>query len=257
MCTLTIHRTNERLLITMNRDEAITRAPERPPQKMRYDHRDVEWLAPLDGEAGGTWIGTNNHRVHACLLNQYLPSDTASFSDHAPRPSRGRIIVDLLAQGHEGAVQQWLQNNFDPSPFPSFLLIVVHTHHTHSFSWDGQNFHIGTHEGEWLMFSSSSWRTSDVLEYRRREFEAWLGRGAPHFGPIPAFHLLLPDGREAWAPLMQREYSATRSLTQIETSSTARETEMRHWSRQDLEHLEWPPRKIQLTNIHDSMRKTP
>lgn len=241
----------------MNRDEARARAAEQPPRNMRHDNRNVEWIAPLDGEAGGTWIGTSHHRIHACLLNHYLPSDGDPLPGNTGRPSRGRIIADLLARGNQRAVQKWLRNTFDPTPFSSFLLIVLDDRHTQSISWDGHDLRFDAHDGKWLMFTSSSWRTSDVFEYRRHEFEAWLHRGAPHSGYIPAFHLLQPEDRLSWAPLMQRDHSATRSVTQIEMTSADRFTEMRYWPRKDLDHPQWAAQTLRLAHHNDPLHDHP
>lgn len=228
------------MLITMNRDEAITRAPELPPREMQHPAKRITWLGPLDGNAGGTWIGTNEHQVHACLLNQYGLMDTDFVPQDGSRPSRGQIIVDLMGLRDGLAARQWLRRELDPTPFPPFLIILMDARETHAVLWDRNDLRFTEHHAEWLMFSSSAWRTEDVLAYRRDEFEKWLEAGAVHADTIPAFHLLQPEGRQEWAPLVQRKVSATRSLTQIETSSTQRQTEMRYWSRQDLEHPEWP-----------------
>lgn len=240
MCTLTVHHTPHQLLVTMNRDEARDRADERPPRRIRNEATRVEWLAPVDGEAGGTWIGTNDRGIHACLLNRYLPGDLAIAAANPQRKSRGHIILDLLAQGDESAVLRWIDCIFDPTPYPSFQLVVLGVPHTQSFSWDGRDLRRETHVGEWLLFTSSSWRSEDVAEYRRREFESWLREGASFNASIPGFHLLAPQDRLEWSPFMQREYSTTRSVTQIETGVVRGETEMRYWPREKLVPLGFP-----------------
>lgn len=240
MCTLTIHHDANGLLVTMNRDEVRTRAAERPPQRRAGGVENIEWLAPIDGESGGTWIGTNNRGMHAALLNRYLPTDVPRAGDSSHRPSRGQIIVDIMAQSSESAALRWVDSVFDPVPYPSFLLVVMTSPHTHTIAWDGRELRREKHVGEWLFFTSSSWRSGEVTEYRRLEFEKWLRQGAPCSGSIPAFHLLAPAGLLEWAPLMQREHTATRSITQIEANDARGETEMRHWPR---EHLvsPWTP----------------
>lgn len=254
MCTLTIHQTINRLLLTMNRDEARTRAPELPPRVMQHPAKQMTWVGPLDGNAGGTWIGSNEHQVHACLLNQYGPTDADFVVNDGSRPSRGRIITDLMAHSSILAARYWLRREFDPNPFPPFLLVVAEPRSTLSVTWDRKELRFITHHAEWLMFSSSSWRTDEVLAYRQSKFEQWMEAGAPHIGRIPAFHLLQPEGLREWAPLMQREHSATRSITQIETNSTRRETEMRYWSISDLDRPELPPRTWQLPQRLDKDR---
>lgn len=247
MCTVTIHRTDSSLLVTMNRDEARFRAPEIPPREPISDGKTVKWLAPIDGHAGGTWFGVNEYGVHACLLNRYLPDDALIYDLSGQRPSRGRIIIELLELGREHDALALLNGPFDPKPYPSFWLILAGPHQTHSFAWNGHVLECQTHIEPWLLFSSSSWRTSDVIEYRKQAFETWVNRGAPREGLIPSFHVWQPNGRAEWAPLMDREYSATRSITQAETDFTKRRTEMRYWPR---EHLHTPATPLTLLQLN-------
>lgn len=233
MCTVTIHRTTESVLVTMNRDEARFRAPEKPPQIL-YDAHSRPWMAPIDSQAGGTWFGANERALQACLLNRYLPADALKLDGLGQPPSRGRIIGELLARGPEREAFAWLHEVFDPKPYPSFWLLVIGSQNTHSFAWNGQMLELGIHDEPWSLFSSSSWRTDEVLTYRRQEFEAWVARGAPFAGQIPSFHLWQPPDRAEWAPLMDREYSATRSITQTLTEFSKHSTEMRHWPREQL-----------------------
>jgi Transport and Golgi organisation 2 len=234
MCTVTIHRTAESLLVTMNRDEVRFRAPEIPPQIM-LDAHTRPWMAPLDGQAGGTWFGANEHALQACLLNRYLPGDAQKWGEVGQRPSRGKIIVELLARGPEQEALDWLDKQFDPEAYPSFWLLVIGPGHTHSFAWNGHDtIERGSHDEPWSLFSSSSLRTDEVLAYRKKEFDDWISRGAPLTGLIPSFHLWQPQGRAEWAPLMDREYSATRSITQTWTDFANHSTEMRYWPREQL-----------------------
>lgn len=231
MCTVTIHRISAFMLVTMNRDEARIRVQEKPPQLVQNAH-GPHYMAPIDGQAGGTWFGVNDQAVHACLLNRYLPDDSHKIYSNPNRPSRGRIIVELLAQGNEDNALEWLDEVFHPEPYPSFCLLVMGPENTYSFGWDGHNLEKRNHSGEWLMFSSSSWRTEEVLAFRQNEFDAWVRRNAPFDGLIPSIHLWQPADRMEWAPLMDRDFSATRSITQTVTDFSKRQTEMRYWPRE-------------------------
>lgn len=246
MCTVTVHRTDTSLLVTMNRDEARLRAPEIPPRTMRGQANPLQWIAPADGQAGGTWFGANEYAVQACLLNRYLPDDAKKVALADARPSRGRIIVELLERGREAEALTWLRDEFDPRPYPSFWLVVVGPQETRSFAWDGHTLEDRRHDEPWLLFSSSSWRTDEVLAYRKVEFDTWLAQGASYVGPIPSFHLMQPPDRVQWAPLMDREHSATRSVTQTETDFTQHVTVMRHWPRENLKPLTAPLTMLEL-----------
>jgi uncharacterized protein with NRDE domain len=250
MCTVTIHRTDSNLLVTMNRDEARFRAPEIPAREQIGRGKGVKWLAPIDGQAGGTWFGVNEYGVHACLLNRYLPDDTLIYDLSGERPSRGRIIIELLELGHEHDALQWLNTAFDPKRYPSFWLILAGPHETRSFAWDGHVLERQTFVEPWLLFSSSSWRTHDVIEYRKQAFETWVNEGEHRDGLIPSFHLLQPTDRAEWAPFMDRQYSATRSITQTQTDFIKQETEMRYWPREHLHNSAAPFTRLKLNHAH-------
>ena len=70
MCTLTVSRDAERLRVTMNRDEARSRAEEHPPTRTA-EGGSPPILCPRDGQRGGTWIGVNGAGLVGCLLNLY------------------------------------------------------------------------------------------------------------------------------------------------------------------------------------------
>lgn len=251
MCTVTIHRNAESLLVTMNRDEARFRAPEIPPHVV--NEKDApHWMAPIDGQAGGTWFGANELGLQACLLNRYMPEDTLKLGGPVKPPSRGRIIVELMKKGRENAARKWLDEVFSPEPYPSFCLLLIGPKHTYSYAWNGHELECHEHTDPWLEFSSSSWRTAEVLEYRQRAFEDWVFRGAPFAGSIPSFHIWQPADRAEWAPLMDRDFSATRSITQTETNYLQGQTEMRYWPRESLSSPDSPLIKLILPLAQDA-----
>lgn len=250
MCTVTIHRTNTTLLATMNRDEARFRAPEIPPREQIGRDKQVKWVGPIDSQAGATWFGVNEYAVHACLLNRYLPNDSLIYDLSGERPSRGQIIVELLARGFERDALAWVNETFDPKPYPSFWLILAGPDNTHSFAWDGHVLERQTYVEPWVLFTSSAWHTQDVIEYRKQAFETWVEQGAGREGLIPSFHLWQPTDRAEWAPLMDREYSATRSITQAETNFAKHKTEMRYWPR---EHLHTPAAPFTISQLQHAL----
>src|SRR6516225_12282164 len=94
MCTVTWLREEGGYHLFCNRDEKLTRKPALPPQLGVRD--GVRYLAPIDGDFGGTWIATNEFGVSLCLLNGALLNGTGG-----PRPavvrSRGLLLLDLIS----------------------------------------------------------------------------------------------------------------------------------------------------------------
>lgn len=67
-----------------NRDGKKTRLPARGPRIESLD--GVQFVAPRDGDSGGTWIAANEFGLTVCLLNRPGPD--------RPR-SRGLVVSDL------------------------------------------------------------------------------------------------------------------------------------------------------------------
>jgi hypothetical protein len=236
MCTVTVLRRSDRLLLTMNRDERLDRAPEEPPT-VRGSDGSIRWIGPRDGEAGGTWIGVSTAGVVACILNGYADGDPITLGDR-DAPSRGRILVELLGKSEE-AVWEWLHRIFTPEVYPSFTMVVAAASAARVLSWrPGQALEWGEIDPGWSMLTSSAWRTDEVTAWRQREFESWRSGGAPHAGELPAFNLLEEEGREMWSPLMTRPFSATRSLTQVRAGWARGRCELLYWRRRDEEAVD-------------------
>ncbi|MBI5155195.1 NRDE family protein [Candidatus Poribacteria bacterium] len=211
MCTLTLRRSSTDLLVTMNRDEQRDRAEELPPHRFEGVDGAPAWIAPRDGAFGGTWIGASECGVAACLLNAYRAGGPATAA-----LSRGKIIPGVLALGEFHDITEWLETEFDPSPFAEFRLVVAGAPGTRVIEWDGKTLlAVELAENPWAMLTSSSWNQEAVAAWRRGQFDEWVSRGARFGGQLPAFHVHQPEGWEAWSPLMSREQTHTRSITQV------------------------------------------
>ncbi len=229
MCTLTVHRNSERVLVTMNRDESRLRGEESPPE-LSERGATPRTLAPRDGNAGGTWIGVNDRGLVACLLNLYEEEQAA------PRPSgmasRGELIPRILESEAHGSARDRFVAEFDRIRYLPLELAIFSSVGGTSLLWRGKgDLEATVHPGEWTLLSSSSWIPQEVLPWRRELFRNWREEGERWRGPIPEFHLLQPEGREYWSPLLSRENASTRSLTQVEVPRDGGSPVMRYWPR--------------------------
>lgn len=229
MCTVTILREASSVLATMNRDEALTRGPELPPRK-HVSKGGLDWMAPHDSDKGGTWMGTNALGVVACLLNAYRPGESLRPDPSGGFRSRGEIIPEALERGSVGDALAWLLGEFDPRLYPSFDLMLVSPDAGMRVTWLGQ----GKVEARdvatgWTVISSSGWDSRDVIRWREREFERWRAAGCALVGTLPSFHLLQEAGHEDRSPLMKRDWSSTRSVTQVRVDAVERRVSLRYW----------------------------
>ena len=220
MCTVTVYQNDTGLLVTMNRDEARTRGEELPPT---YHQREADprWLGPLDGETRGTWIGVNEHGLVACLLNRYQNYATATLPKHPQ--SRGSIVPGVLRNHNVASAEAWLMSDdFNPDCFPPFTLLLLEPGRGLRLDWTGEGPLEQTPlDRPWAMISSSFFDPDRVLPWRTDAFTAWRDGGATATYGLPDFHRYQPEGLAALSPLMARDISCTRSITQVRVGTSA------------------------------------
>lgn len=125
MCTTVILRRPGHawpLLLAANRDELRTR-PWRPPARHWSSRADV--VAGLDEEAGGTWLGLNDHGVAAAVLNR-----VGSLGPQAGKRSRGELVLEALDHADAAAAVDAM-SHLDPAAYRSFNLVIADSHEAH------------------------------------------------------------------------------------------------------------------------------
>src|SRR4051812_11909919 len=120
------------LLIAANRDENLAR-PSSPPKLWPGT---LPFLAPVDDQAGGSWVGLNARGVFVAITNRYL---TARYPE---RKSRGEIVTHALRLPTAEAVAAHLRS-IDPRDYNAFHLLYADAHHAFVSWTDGERF---THE---------------------------------------------------------------------------------------------------------------
>ena len=119
MCTVVLLRRPGSpwpLLLAANRDELRSR-PWRPPGRHWPDRPEV--VAGLDEEAGGSWLGINDHGVVAAVLNR-----VGTLGPAAGKRSRGELVLEALDHADAAAAAAALAD-LDPAAYRPFNLIVA------------------------------------------------------------------------------------------------------------------------------------
>ena len=236
MCTLTILRHDDRVLVTMNRDDVRERQ-EAPPAL--WTGAPITFAAPKDLQAGGTWIGAGENGVVACLLNRY---DTAP----AGRVSRGRIVIEAIkGVTFKGACDAL--GSLDHGAFSPFTCIVIDRGDAARFDWTGSSFERATLPRTDVMATSSSWQFDDVKRRREARFREVWASSAIAADRLAAFHGTQDPAHDAWAPMMERPQSHTKSITQVAIGEG--DVEMRYWTRESIlaRGLDNPDSTVQLS----------
>ena len=115
-----------------NRDERRTRGPERPPA--HEEQGGVRYLAPADGDAGGTWLAVNEFGLTVCLLNGYV--ETRGAAPPAWR-SRGLLVRDLAGAEDVATLDTHLARVDLTAHRPFVLLAVSPCARARTLHWDG------------------------------------------------------------------------------------------------------------------------
>jgi Transport and Golgi organisation 2 len=119
MCTLVLLRRPGAawpVVLAANRDELASR-PARPPGRHWPDRAEV--LAGLDMEAGGSWLGVNDHGVVAGVLNR-----TGALGPAAGKRSRGELVLEALDHADAAAAARAL-TDLDPDAYRPFNLVIA------------------------------------------------------------------------------------------------------------------------------------
>lgn len=119
MCTTVILRRPGHawpLILAANRDEMRNR-PWQAPGRHWPSRPDV--VAGLDEEAGGSWLGVNDHGVAAAILNR-----RGSLGPQVGKRSRGELVLEALDHADAGSASKAL-SHLDPLAYRSFNLVIA------------------------------------------------------------------------------------------------------------------------------------
>lgn len=218
MCTLSYLPLSQGYSLMMNRDESPQRLPAQALRLSRLDGvcGPIQTLFPVDGAAGGTWIGVNEDGISFALMNRY--------PDGYQRPlgaqSRGRLIpealrVDGAMLGLERAAA------LDLGLTPPFILLGFETAQAPvSLAWDGQRLERRLYPEGALTLASSAFKPDEVLPVRRALFDRMLAglQGPDEAAALAAqeaYHLSEEPEPGPFAVFMTRPDSQTLSVEQV------------------------------------------
>ena len=130
MCTLFFrHRPGDEypLAILSNRDEQYGR----PSKGWDWRGSGPDWFAPIDLEAGGTWIGLSRHGVVAALTNIFPSWEGKQFR------SRGALVTDMMSLERAADARGGVADTFSTHSYNKFNLLVADSRAAFVFSWAG------------------------------------------------------------------------------------------------------------------------
>ena len=141
MCTLVFawQAFEQSLLVGANRDERLDR-PSEPPAVRGWN---ASVVAPVDGDAGGTWIGYNERGVLVAITNRWTDRDVTG------ERSRGLLVRDALRKSSAEEAARHVERELDERGYEGFNLVLADARAALYVEYDGarhvRNFDPGVH----------------------------------------------------------------------------------------------------------------
>lgn len=168
MCTVTWLLQKNGYQIFFNRDELKTRRIAHPPAMGKLN--GVNYIAPTDADAGGSWLGVNQFGLSLGLLNYY--HGRMNHSDPAKEYiSRGLLLTSLVDSTTQSEVIQHL-NRLDLHNYRPFILVIWEPGKTvAACTWDHSRETVQIEKNAILPLTSSSFNAGQVIGDRRVLFQ--------------------------------------------------------------------------------------
>lgn len=217
MCTVSWRLLPAGYDVYFNRDEKRVRQPATPPV---IDTRDgVRFVAPRDGNSGGTWLAVNAWGVTVGLLNHH--PDPAP-PEPARRRSRGLLLLDLITADRAAAVVARLGQIALGEHAPFTCVAWGISEPVQAVAWDGRE--LKPHVRPVAMpLSSSSFHSAEVIAKRMRVFAA-MQEGqddTDDAGWMEAFHRSHVPEKGPFSVCMHRTDARTVSFSRVRVTADA------------------------------------
>jgi hypothetical protein len=168
MCTMTWWTRDGGYELFFNRDERSTRKPALPPAVRRKG--EVRFIAPLDGDFGGTWIAVNQWGLTVALQNGYTDEDDMRREPAEGFTSRGLLVTALVDCRSADQLLRRLRRR-PLERFRSFLLAAFEPDGTNLLaSWLGGRLGVERDLDPDVPIVSSSFESAGVCRARRESF---------------------------------------------------------------------------------------
>lgn len=196
----------KKLNIYFNRDESKKRKQAQAPKK--HNLGKTQALMPIDTQRGGTWISSNDHGITLALLNNYAIQE----KENNNYESRGNLVKILATETNSQQLIEQLKKHLKSTNYPGFTLALFDFYQQQQqfFHWNGNTLNMS--QPKQAFFTSSSWKTEQVQNFRIKLFQEYVEKNKMSH---EAFHRLKIKGKEAWMPYVEREKTATVSITEI------------------------------------------
>ena len=213
MCTLTWLKEDNQYTVLFNRDELKSRSKASKPQI--YLKEDVRFVAPIDPDGHGTWIGANEYGLTCCLLNHY---PTINIDTQPKVTSRGLLVLSTMPYACSKDVIKYIHNE-DLLQYRPFKLIIFDPGEDIVMCvWDGQSLAVIYHNVR-PPITSSSFDGFNVNRLRHKIFQSYCSEPTS-FEQLKRFHMSHDPGKGPYSVCTHREHAETVNFNCIRVRMT-------------------------------------
>jgi hypothetical protein len=217
MCTVSWFREDGGYQLLCNRDEKRTRAQAVGPS--RTTAGAAQFLAPVDGQAGGTWLLTNEFGLSLCVLNGLALSGSMAWFGRGERlESRGLLLPRWSAARTAVEVCELVSKTELTSTAPFTLLIIEPEMPAMVVEWNGSEEFYLLDADAYMPLVSSSFDPDAVRAHRHREFERRLAGRPPGSDLLYSFHESHGGYPSPYSPCMHRPDAETVSFSCVKVT---------------------------------------
>jgi hypothetical protein len=215
MCTVSWVHTPTGYELFCNRDERRTRPPAWTP-RLR-ERQGVRFIAPIDGESGGTWLGVNQYGLTLALLNRYAVQAGPARAEYL---SRGWLLLELLDSPAPQHAQERLQTRRLTAFQPFTLAAVAVAEPARLVQWDGCRLMVEANAEAQLPLTSSSFATARVIAERRAQFAQLPVNVDERRVALASYHQSHTPAPGAFSVCMHRDNAQTVSYSHIQVAAS-------------------------------------
>jgi len=203
-----------------NRDELRTRQLARPPEVQRSGL--LEFIAPSDGDHGGTWIAVNETGLGLCLLNGFPAPGIKTADSHRDYSSRGCIALGAIGSVSVDQVVDTV-HELKLDDFRPFILVAIQADGTAlQVRWSGRVMDVLPAPPQDRPLVSSSFCTESVRASRETVHDRMINDPGPGQATQRhlAFHSSHRPAAGPYSTCMHRDDASTVSFSRIEVCAS-------------------------------------
>ncbi|MCC5834933.1 MAG: NRDE family protein [Opitutales bacterium] len=220
MCTVSWRIKPGGYEVFFNRDEQRSRPEAEAPKLWNPQDGGARFLAPVDPQAGGSWISVNEKGLCAAVLN-YYGKDALGVSTEGGQSvrSRGLLLVDLAVSRGLAECIHGLENLLSEETYQPFILLALDARGDCRIRcWNGSELQVIERPSPCFL-STSSFEQDRVAQARKDAYTSFVSDlESPNPAALQAFHRWHDSRSPETSVLMSRPDARTVSLTQIELS---------------------------------------